>query len=478
MTILQRIYEHGIQFPSKTAVYEGENVVSYSQLWDAIERAAAYFRTVGQHGDRIVLSASKSVGFVYSYFGVHLAGMIAITVDPEISEIRMQRIFEAVTPVGVYGTLALEGYGVLPFPDYRQLETVVDISFPELDDIADILFTTGTTGMPKGVVLTHRNEWAAATNINTFIGQSADSVELLALPISHSFGLGRLRCIMQIGATIDILGSFASMKKFFREIEHRSVTGFGMVPASWNYMMKMSGEKIADYAHQLKYIEIGSAFMPVEEKERLINLLPNTRICMHYGLTEASRSAFMCLGDECRHLASIGYPSPNCDIKIFSDDATECKPEVEGEVCVKGEHVCANYWGDSAPEYTSAFYERYFRTGDWGYKDAEGRIHLVSRKKELINVGGKKVSPIEVEEVIDTLEGVKESACIGVFDPVLGEVVKAFVVLKSCADVTLEDIQKLAQRKLENYKVPACMEIIDTLPRTSSGKLQRLLLKK
>ena len=146
--------------------------------------------------------------------------------------------------------------------------------------------------MPKGVVLSYSNQLSAANNINTFIGNTSEDVELLALPISHSFGLGRLRCVLAKGATLVLLGSFASMKRFFGEIERCRVTGFGMVPASWAYIAKMSVDRIARYASQLRYIEIGSAFMPKTEKERLMRLLPDTKICMHYGFDRSFEKRF------------------------------------------------------------------------------------------------------------------------------------------------------------------------------------------
>lgn len=479
MTILQKIQEHSIQSPSKIAIYEGDNAVTYSELWEAICKASEFFSSLGNRGDRLILSGQKNASFVYAYFGTQLAGIIPITVDPEINPTRMQRIIQEVSPIGIFGHISFGQYKTTEIPDFLAFPVVDarNVVFPDSDNISDILFTTGTTGMPKGVVLTFRNEWAAAANINAFIGNTEEEIELLALPVSHSFGLGRLRCTLQKGATIDLLGSFASMKKFFNEIEKRQVTGFGMVPASWNYICKMSGEKIAQYANQIRYIEIGSAFMPSEEKEHLLRIFPHTRICMHYGLTEASRSAFICFNEDKLHLDSIGKPSPHTDIQIFSDKGILCKDGEEGEICVKGDHVCSNYWNDSKQEYKTAFYEDYFRTGDWGFRTSDGYLYLKSRKKELINVGGKKVSPIEVEEVLNEMPGIIESACVGKSDRVFGEVVKAFLVVENNFVLNAECIQKKLLSKLENYKIPVEFEVIDSLPKTSSGKLQRLELK-
>ena len=214
--------------------------------------------------------------------------------------------------------------------------------------------------------------------------------------------------------------------------------------------------------------------MPIDEKKRLMSLLPETKICMHYGLTEASRSAFISFSEEQSHLDTAGKASPNCEIGIFSEDGINVETGIEGEVCVKGRHVCIDYWNNHE-EYERDFYEGFFRTGDWGFLDEDGYLHLKSRRKEMINVGGKKVSPMEVEEALMTIEGIIEAACVGMPDPVMGEVVRACVVSES--EIDEQKIKNILTPKLENYKIPVRIERIDTIPRTSSGKIQRLMLK-
>ena len=343
MTIEQQIFNHAQETPQKTALISGTIEVSYEQLWKEIKMAAAWFSEKAERGDRIVVSASKNIEFVYTYFGAHIAGMICVPIDPETNETRLKRIIDVAKPKLIVGELRNHGdHIVIPFTDVKS-NSKLGFDSPIESNVADLLFTTGTTGLPKGVVLTYANQMAAANNINTFIGNTSDDVEMLALPISHSFGLGRLRCVFAKGATLVLLGSFASMKKFYGEMERCHVTGFGMVPASWAYILKMSGEKIGQFANQLKYIEIGSAFMSLANKQKLMSLLPNTHICMHYGLTEASRSAFISFHDDQEHLMSAGKASPNTEIVVFSDHGESVNIGEDGEICVKGAHVCSDY---------------------------------------------------------------------------------------------------------------------------------------
>ena len=479
-TIEEQIFDQVQNIPDKVALISGDTEITYSQLWDyclcAAEKLKQDYHL--KKGDRVILSAAGNIEFVYAYFGVHIAGGICVPIDPDTNQTRFEYIEKSTTPVCVMGLLHNVKKETIPFSDVVNGTSKATYIAPEQSQVADILFTTGTTGAPKGVALSYNNLSAAARNINAFIGNTSSDVELLALPVSHSFGLGRLRCSLSKGATVVMLGTFANVKKFFKEMARCQVTMFAMVPASWGFIKKMSGKYIGKFADQLKFIEIGSSFMPVEDKELLMSLLPKTRICMHYGSTEASRSAFMEFHTYKDNLLSIGKASPNVEIKIFTSQGTPAALGEEGEVCVKGEHVTCSYWNETPERFASDFYDGYFRTGDCGTMDAEGNIYLKSRIKEMINVGGKKVSPMEVEDILNTIPGIKESACIGIPDPgiVLGEVVKAFIVADD--NLSDEEIMQQLRPQLEVYKLPVEIERINAIPKTSSGKIQRLSLKK
>lgn len=479
-TIEEQIFDQVQNIPDKVALISGDTEITYSQLWDyclcAAEKLKQDYHL--KKGDRVILSAAGNIEFVYVYFGVHIAGGICVPIDPDTNQTRFEYIEKSTTPVCVMGLLHNVKKETIPFSDVVNGTSKATYIAPEQSQVADILFTTGTTGAPKGVALSYNNLSAAARNINAFIGNTSSDVELLALPVSHSFGLGRLRCTLSKGATVVMLGTFANVKKFFKEMARCQVTMFAMVPASWGFIKKMSGKYIGKFADQLKFIEIGSSFMPVEDKELLMSLLPNTRICMHYGSTEASRSAFMEFHTYKDNLLSIGKASPNVEIKIFTSQETPAALGEEGEVCVKGEHVTCSYWNETPERFASDFYDGYFRTGDCGMMDAEGNIYLKSRIKEMINVGGKKVSPMEVEDILNTIPGIKESACIGIPDPgiVLGEVVKAFIVADD--NLSDEEIMQQLRPQLEVYKLPVEIERINAIPKTGSGKIQRLSLKK
>ena len=482
ISIAEQVFRQAENHGGKIALSNGKVNVSYNELMVGILSAGSRLRCAYgiEKGDRVILAADKQMEFVYIYFACHLLGATTIPIAPDTNEKRYRLIKSKTRPKLVVGFTDEDNDAQIATIKAFSCDAVTDddistVSFPDMDDIADIIFTTGTTGEPKGVLLSHRNIAAAARNINEFIRNQTEDVEMLALPISHSFGLGRMRCALSNGQTLVMLGSFANVKRFFRFMEEYKVNGFGMVPASWALLKKMSGTNIGKHADQLHYIEIGSAPMPVEEKRLLVDLLPSTRICMHYGLTEASRSAFMEFHKDEGHLTTVGKQTPNMDITIRGEQGNILPDGEEGESCVSGDAVTVGYLDLPKDE---AFWADSFRTGDWGSRDSEGYISLKSRKKELINVGGKKVSPIEVEDVLKTFDFIEDCVCVSAPDPegILGEVVKAFVVTSQPEKILKEYMDKLIGNKLEGYKHPAIYEAIDEVPKTASGKVQRLLL--
>lgn len=482
MKILEEtIWENAERFPDKPAVKSGARQVTYRELTARVLSAAHFYASLPGYaqGRAVLVAAGKQLEFLYAYLGAHLARLTAVPLAEDTNPTRLAYVRETLRPFASIG-FAPEMCGEevhLDWAMFAQLaETDGEPSFPDSEAVADILFTTGTTGAPKGVPLTFANLAAATKQINAYIGNLTEDVEMLALPISHSFGLGRMRCCLANGQTLVLLGSFANVKRLFRLMREERVTGFTMVPASWAFLRKMTGEALAEFAGQLHYIEMGSAPLGVDEKRRLADLFPSTRVTMHYGLTEASRSAFMEFHDDRSALASVGRASPGVDIAIFDENGKRLSPGEEGEICIRGAHVTKGYL--NVPNETT-FYGDYFRTGDVGTLSPEGYLYLRSRLKELINVGGKKVAPQEVDEQIMKIPGVQDCACVGVPDPegVLGEVVKACVVREPGTALTFEQIAIALRERLEAYKIPVVWAWVDSIPRTQNGKTQRGLLK-
>lgn len=482
VTLEEYIYNNSINAPNKTALVIDKNSFTYKELFQNIWTTKLFLEKEFSvsTGDSIILAANKNAGFIFSYFAIHLLGAKAIPLDEQIALDRFNYILKNTAPKLIIGFQnKTNNFNVTCFDKLNNLEKSKIpnfINFQNFEIDSDIMFTTGTTGTPKGVVLTNKNIFESANNINDFIGNSSDDTELLAMPISHSFGLTRLRCVFLSGGSIVLLSSIANIKRMFRIFDDYTITGFSMVPSAWFYIKKMSGNKLAQYSNQLNYVELGSAYMTAEDKEVLIEMLPDTRLCMHYGLTEASRSTFLEFNAEKSFLNTIGKPSPNVSIKIFDEDGNKVLMGNEGEICIKGDHVSKKYLNAFKSEY---FYGDYLRTGDIGVFNSEGYLIYKGRLNEIINVGGKKVSPIEVEDKIKEFDNEIEVACVGVSDKngVLGEVIKAFIVIRKSTIIDFEKLDLYLRNNLENHKVPVEYVSLAEIPKTSSGKIQRQKLK-
>jgi len=480
-TLVQKLFSLGRTKPDHLALIIGDRHITYGRLiteiWSVKSRLELQYDVTKE--DSVMLFAEKNESFVFLYYALHLIGAKTIPLDNGISKDRISFIVNSMKPRFVIGiNEKLEGVLNLDlneFIDVSHTRIPSEVDYPHLNSIADVMFTSGTTGAPKGVLLTQKNIAQSAENINDFIGNSIDDVELLALPMSHSFGLGRLRCVLSAGGTLVLHASSVNVKRLFRKIEEHAVTGFSMVPSSWKYLRKLSGDKIGQYRNQLKYIELGSAYLSPEDKFELAQLLPKTRLCMHYGLTEASRSAFLEFNGDRHSLHTVGRACKSVEIKIFDDSGSELPSDCEGEICIAGDHVAKSFVNVDDSQF---FQGKYFRTGDIGILNRQGFLEFRGRTKDIVNVGGKKLSPQEIENKLIEWEPGIDAACVGIInqDSILGEEVKLFIVEGSTAK-TFNDINKYLKDNLEDYKVPRHYEWIYELPRTSSGKIQRQKLK-
>ena len=278
-TIVSRIIKNGKLYPNKIAITVGSksNVkkISYANLSKKIRQASSFLSLNGAlPGDVIILSASQSIEFIVGYFATHLLGAIAVPVDVQLKSSQIQYICDKCKAKII---LLESQYSIKNITKILPLNSLLNsncIEFSEksntsLSYIADILFTSGTTGKPKGVILTHENILESTKNINNFIGNTSKDIEILPSPLSHSFGLARLRCNFLVGSSIVLANGFLLPGKIFKLLDKTKATGISFVPAGAAVLLKFSEDKLATYSKQLKYIEMGSSSMPIEQKKKI-----------------------------------------------------------------------------------------------------------------------------------------------------------------------------------------------------------------
>lgn len=464
--------------PDKPAVVCGEVSISYAQLWLASCRGSAWLeRRHVSAGDRVLLTAhATDPWFAAAYLATHLAGAIAVPLDAKAAAGTIASVVRQTEPVlALAGELLGEfrataaGSGDFAMPGGRE---------PDPDTPADILFTTGSTGEPKGVLLTHRNITAAARNMIEFVGNAGTDREVVTVPLSHSFGLGRLRANLIAGGTLILVPGLSFPALVFRALEVHRATGLACVPAGVAVLLRQ-GDRLGDFADQLGYMELGSAPMEAPQRRELMRLLSHTRICMHYGLTEASRSAFIEFHAGRQHLDSIGRPAPNVSIRVRDEARNPVPAGTTGHIQVSGETVMSGYWRDAERTAAVLGEDGWLDTGDLGHFDGDGYLYLDGRGDDLINVGGRKVFPAAVELAAAQFPAVAESACIALPDPqrILGEVPVLYVVPADSGSVDGAALIRFLAGRIEAHAVPVAVHLVTELPKTGSGKLLRSVLR-
>jgi long-chain acyl-CoA synthetase len=482
--VFRQLQEHAASAPEARAIQSGLLAISYAELASRIAATAATLKRMGvASGDRVILLAEANADFVCTYFATHSNGAICVPLDPHVAAPQLRDIVERVSPRLIIAEKQPGSHASVTFDDLTSggsSGSSAESAPIDIEQTADILFTSGTTGRPKGVILSHRALATACAHINEFIGLRSDAVEVLPLPLSHSFGLGRVRCVLATGASLVLVPGFVNAPKIFEALASYGATGFASVPTGIAILLSDRGEALQRFSDQLQYIEIGSSAMPLEQKRLLMDLLPKTRICMHYGLTEASRSAYLSFHDDQDKLESIGRPSPRVEMRVVDEAGLDAEDSVDGQIEVRGGHLFTGYWQD-APLTEETLHDGWLRTGDLGRRDVDGYYYLQARSSDIINVGGRKVAPQEIEEVLATHPAIAEAACVGVPDPqgFSGEMVSAFLVAKpTCHNLPgFPELAKLLRQTLEPYKIPRKFTWIETVPKSSSGKVLRRLLK-
>lgn len=478
-TLLAHLLAHAIKHPQKVALRCGTDALRYEEFRSRILSTAARLRALGvAEGDRVLMCGANTPAIPVLYFAAHALGAVAVPVPPDTPEAAL-----AALAADAGAKLAVVERPVHAVPCRVvtvSVATAADASGETIeplsrrDAIADLLYTTGTTGRKKGVVLTQANVLAAARNITAFVGSGPEDVEVVPLPLSHSFGLGRLRCMALTGHTLVIEPGVGSGAAVVKRMLATRATGLALVPAGFDILRRITGDALGMAREHLRYIEIGSAPLRPETRDWLTHLLPTTRICHHYGLTEASRAAFVEYHQDASRPGTAGRAAPNVEIAVCDETGRRMPPGEPGEVTVRGGMVMREYWNQ--PELTAqAFSNAGLKTGDIGYMDADGYLFLLGRRSDMINVGGRKVAPDEIEELLCQLAGVRDAGCVGTPDELLGESVTAYVVAER--EITRAEVAVFLRARVEECKIPHRVERIERIPRTSSGKIQRHMLR-
>ncbi len=484
-SIVEAILYYSEKQPDYFCIADDHNSFTYLEYKNLILQYASYFLGLGFVQDtKIVIEANQSVDYLAMQAAIQLIGSVFVPVEHNCAAEKV------VTFIGRSGAAAAIVNKVQCEPGCTMLtyETVQDAVknaplysvsvLPRKDDIAEILFSTGTTGKEKGIVLTHKNNIALAQNVMDGVHMEKDNVEMIPSPMNHSHGLRRYYANMYNGSSVVLLGSVMDMARFFGNIDRYHVNSMDLVPSALAVVLRLSKRKLADYADRLRYLQFGSAPLADADVQLICELLPNTRMYNIYGSTE---SGCTCIYDfNCKEQKKncIGKPTCNTTVLFVDDDRheIEASPDHTGLIATVGDMNMSEYWQD-AEETANAMENGIIYSNDIGYFDADGDIILIGRKGDVINIGGMKVAPDEIENAAKKMPEIFDCGCIAVPDPAKGQVPKLLVQMASGVDFDAKAIRSFLMKHLEPYKVPAYIEQIKKIPRTFNGKLLRKELK-
>ena len=504
-TIAHILNDAAARTPDKTALVDGEQRISYQELAGTIERLASSFVALGlERRARIAVWLDKSVEAVATMIAAAGAGMIFVPINPKLKAHQVRHILQdsgaavLVTAPARLTALAgiLDGMSVrlvLTAPirqpmleplgayrwDYLAGASVKKDPYRSIDvDPVAILYTSGSTGSPKGVVVSHRNLLEGARSVNGYLGTGPADVILSLLPLSFDAGLSQITTGIAAGATI-VLHNYLRAAEAVDACALEGVTSITAVPPLWNQLSQAAWPGAA--RESVRLFATTGGHMPAPVLGRLRELFPHAKPFLMYGLTEAFRSTYLDPSEVDRRPGSIGKAIPNAEILVLREDGEPCRPGEVGELVHRGAQVSLGYWNDPArtaqrfrplPHRTQGLLPEYgVWSGDFVKTDEEGFLYFVERRDEMIKSSGYRISPTEVENVLYEAPGVREAAVLGVRTEDGDQEVVALVV-PAAVLFSREMIRNHCRAILPSYMVPRIVQV-DELPRNANGKIDR-----
>lgn len=475
-TVASIINDRAQSTPHKIAIVVDRHSTSYSELNNRIKSAAKYlaFRGVKQDS-HVVTVAIPSVNYVANMYAILGLGAVHIPVENRVPEQRLLEIADAVdadfvisgVDIGVGEKWINESDINYCDPDF-QWQPV-----PVSDDCSEIVFTTGTTGKSKGVMLSSNCLDVYLATMNKSFQLNEDSVFLLTTPLNHVGGTHRIHQCMASGSSLIIMDGIRDLKTFFYYANEYGVTHTYLPPASVKMLIMLAKKELAKLDGKIKFIYTASAPFPVADIEKLISIMPHTHLHQGYGSSETGSVCNCCYNAPGESVDCLGKPYSCVEVMLLDEDGNKINsPYHEGMICSKSEMNMLGYYNE--PELTkSILRDGFVYSKDLMFFDDQGKLHFAGRGDDVINVRGFKVAPTEVENLVLKYPGIEECICIPYEDNMLGRVIKLLVCTEGKKEPDKESLTAYLADCLEPYKVPKYIELVDEITKTSNGKIDR-----
>ena len=466
------------KYPSKTCIITKEKKLSFNELNDLISNFSSHILKFPKQSV-ISIIFENSIDCVIAYLGTLRAGGIAHLISPSISNENLIHQLKSSKPKILVTTknmlkktneidaINCEKIEISEMFVHKKMETRINVSS---NDLAYLIYTSGTTSLPKGVGVTHSNSIFTTKNIINTLGYTNSDVDFLPLSLSHSFGLGCLHTSLFAGSSVVLQKNASDISEILDSIEKNNATTLAAIPATLSKILLLDNKKMEETISKLRLIITNSTSIHPDTVKKYKEILKNGKIATYYGLTEASRSTFM-IFDNSKY-ESVGLPPNDVEIKIVGNENSVPK---KGEIWIKGKNVIKKYWDNKQAD--ENLIDGWLKTGDFGYVDSEGYLYLLGRLDDVINVAGEKAIPEEIENVVKMLSGIDEAIAVPMKHDIFGSVVKLLIHKTSDSKIEKSEILKHCIKNLERYKVPAKIEFIDKVPKTDYGKIKRSSLR-
>lgn len=490
------------RLPEKTALVCGGARTSWGELARMASCLATTLRRGGlRPGDRVAIFARNGVEVVAGVFGALEAGGVFVPISPQVKARKLAFLLADAEPAAFLGDASLEPVwgplvrerssigtvvsiggervpGAVPFAEAVEPGPPLPPAPARIDqDLAALLYTSGSTGDAKGVMLTHLNMLSAAASVGGYLGYREDDVVFDALPLSFDYGLYQVLLAARVGATVVLETSFTYPAKALDRMESERVTVLPGVPTLFAMVLAQGDLGRRDLS-RIRILTSTGAVLPERHIRELREAFPGARLFSMYGLTECKRVSYLPPEELDRRPTSVGRGMDNEEVYLAGEDGRRLPPGETGELVVRGSHVMRGYW--RRPRETAERLrpgdlpgEMHLWSGDLFRTDAEGFLYYVGRKDDLIKSRGEKVSPREVEDVLSDAPGVLEAAVRGEPDPLLGEAVVAWIVPRPGPAPTERDVLRHCAAHLEPHMVPKRVRFVSSLPRTLTGKVSK-----
>ncbi|MED3661475.1 class I adenylate-forming enzyme family protein [Ureibacillus terrenus] len=490
MFVTDIVEKHALKQPSKEAIIFENTTMTYGELYENAKKVAAYLQNKGyKKGDIIAQFMLNTDLFLPVYLGAKLAGLTIMPVNTKLAPPEVDYIFQHSEAKALFFDEEIEETirqtvhrfeHVISSTEIKKILRGNNTDFNRVpnegEETAVVMYTSGTTGKPKGVMLTHNNVIETAKIWSDSMKLTEKDRTYICTPLFHCAGLHVFAVpTLYKGGTVVIEEAFSPDRTLRNLVETEATIFFG-VPAM--YTILLNKPEIGEYNFQnLRLFCYGAAPMPYELVKRLKDAFPNVKVQNLYGQTENTPAASSLTDEHALHkIGSVGKPLKNTQIKLVGPNGEEVPVGEVGEICVKGPQVMKGYLKN--PEETAkTIRDGWLYSGDLGKFDEEGFLYIVDRKKDMIIRGGENIYPVEVEEVLYQIPEILEAAVVGVPHEVYGEVPKAYIVFKKGKSLSAEEIINYCLTKLAKYKVPAEIEELDQLPRNASGKVLKHMLR-